>query len=115
MPSQGISTLHQMTDFLDRNVPQALNQITMEYDIDQLNGNVRKLKLSNFKKYLNYEVVDGMLHASQSEEQGGVVVKFESEPGKCTCKVKKSDVSIDYEEMSKEIVQVELDKLLNKE
>lgn len=47
-----------MTDFLDRNVLQTLNQITIKYDIDKLNGNVRKLKLSNFKKYINFEVDD---------------------------------------------------------
>ncbi|KAA6382824.1 MAG: hypothetical protein EZS28_021649 [Streblomastix strix] len=42
----------------------------------------------NFGLYANLvktnmpsQVVDCMLHASQSEEQGGIVVKFESEPG----------------------------------
>ncbi|KAA6389070.1 MAG: hypothetical protein EZS28_015402 [Streblomastix strix] len=56
-------------------------------------------------------LIDGMLYASQSEKSGGVVMKFELESGKCTNKVKKSDVSIDYDDMSKEIIQMELDKL----
>ncbi|KAA6400499.1 MAG: hypothetical protein EZS28_003970 [Streblomastix strix] len=114
LPCSGINTLHQMIDFLQFNVPENLKQVVLEYDIDKLNVNVKKLKLNNFQKYLNYEVIDGMFYASQSEESGGVVVKFESESGKCTNKVKKSDVSIDYDDMSKEIIQMELDKLNDK-
>ncbi|KAA6397001.1 MAG: hypothetical protein EZS28_007468 [Streblomastix strix] len=117
LPSSGINSLHELMDFLLVEAPECLQQTIIEYDVDKLNERVQNLKVDNFKKYLNFEVVDNILYSrlTSDETEPASVSPFKSMKGKVKAQLKKSDVSIDKENMEKELVQYELEQLLNKQ